>query len=198
VCTTAKTTKERSASKCKGSKRGANEDSEVRYDKKHKLKQLSDGNSKKPKKDGTTPESSAVTSSSDGLEGVADVASIVSGNEDDKGSVVSAILDEDICYQCGGYTLDGNEWSSVVMCDLCDGEYHLHCQGLECTPEGAFVCSKCVEDEAFYKDVSFEVSSSFKVCTDLFTAPSTSSSCLRALQILLPCRSLRDRCRSAL
>lgn len=145
------------------SKRGENEDSEVRYDRKHKLKaSVSSSGSKKQKKSVSVTEDS-VDSSSSNQKCDGDTATIVSGNEDDKGSVVSAILDEDICYLCGQYTLNGDEWDNVIMCDLCDGEYHLPCQGLECTPEGSFVCTKCVEDESFYKDVHFNVSDTFKV-----------------------------------
>lgn len=151
----------------RASKRGANEDSEVRYDKKHKLKTQSKGSAKKiVKKDAG---SSAVSSNGDG-NGEDEETSIVSGNEDDKGSVVSAILDEDICYECGGYTLDGSEWNNVILCDLCDGEYHLHCQGLKCMPEGSFMCNKCVVDESFYKDTTFEVSAAFKVSSSISVA----------------------------
>ena len=69
-----------------------------------------------------------------------DAASIISGNEDDKGSVVSAILEEDICYECGLSTLNSDSWNDVIMCDLCDSEYHLHCQQLTVAPTGSWVC----------------------------------------------------------
>jgi len=144
------------------SKRGANEDSEVRYDTKHVQKKQKNGkkNSKKAGKDDDKVDSlDSDAGTSD------DTNSVVSGNEDDKGSVVSALLEEDICYQCGEGTMNGDEWGEVVMCDICDGEYHLKCQNLTCTPEGSFFCTKCKDDEEHFKDMRFEVSSSFKVFT---------------------------------
>jgi hypothetical protein len=155
----------------KTSKRGANEDSEVRYDKKHVLKKENESSKKKRK-----------TNSSGGVDPAREsgdqdeVASFVSGNEDDKGSVTSAILDEDICYECGLSTLNGEEWNNVIMCDMCDGEYHLQCQHLSAMPEGSFVCTKCVADEKFYKDLRFEVSDSFKVSA---LSPCTAPLCVR-------------------
>lgn len=152
-------TAKKKATQPRASKRGANEDSEVRYDTKHveKKKKLAQENKAKAKK---------VIEKEDSLDSVTnndDEATVFSGNEDDKGSVVSALLEEDICYHCGLGTMNGDEWGEVVMCDLCDGEYHLRCQGLESTPEGSFVCTKCVDDENHFKDMRFEVSSCFKV-----------------------------------
>lgn len=150
----------------RASKRGANEDSEVRYDTKHALKKQKNGKGEvADKKCGRKKKIDEVTEIKDGNADADDGAnSVVSGNEDDRGSVVSAILDEDICYQCGLCTLDDpDNWNNVVMCDMCDGEYHLKCQGLKCIPEGSFVCSRCKRDEEFYKDYRFEVSDSFKV-----------------------------------
>lgn len=147
------------ATQPRASKRGANEDSEVRYDTKHveKKKKLAQESKKKSNKIVEKEDSLDTDTNND------DEASVFSGNEDDKGSVVSALLEEDICYHCGMNTMNGDEWGEVVMCDTCDGEYHLRCQGLSSTPEGSFVCSKCVEDEQHFKDMRFEVSSCFKV-----------------------------------
>lgn len=142
------------------SKRGANEDSEVRYDTKHVQKKQKNGK-KNSKKDGKADEKVDSLDSDAGISD--DTNSVVSGNEDDKGSVVSALLEEDICYMCGEGTMNGDEWGEVVMCDICDGEYHLKCQNLSCTPEGSFFCTKCMDDEQHFKDMRFEVSSSFKV-----------------------------------
>ena len=142
----------------RASKRGANEDSEVRYDKKHKEKQAASKSSKKQKTTDSNSENNC-TSAED------DQASVFSGNEDDKGSVVSAVLDEDICYECGLSTLNGSDWDSVIMCDVCDGEYHLHCLGLKSAPEGSFVCVKCQEESSYYADLQFSVSDDFKVST---------------------------------
>lgn len=150
----------------RASKRGANEDSEVRYDTKHALKKQKAGKGAEPNKKPARKSKSNVTTDAEDedVDGNDGGNSIVSGNEDDRGSVVSAILDEDICYQCGLCTLDDpDNWNNVVMCDTCDGEYHLKCQGLECAPEGSFFCTRCKRDEEFYKDYRFEVSDSFKV-----------------------------------
>jgi len=149
------------ATQPRASKRGANEDSEVRYDTKHveKKKILAQESKKKVKKVAEKEDSLDSDTNND----MDDEISVFSGNEDDKGSVVSALLEEDICYHCGLGTMNGDEWGEVVMCDLCDGEYHLRCQGLDCTPEGSFVCTKCVEDENHFKDMRFEVSDCFKV-----------------------------------
>ncbi len=154
-------TVKKSSAQPRVSKRGANEDSEVRYDTKHVQKKQKNGkkNSKKAGKDDEKVDSlDSDAGTSD------DTNSVVSGNEDDKGSVVSALLEEDICYQCGEGTMNGDDWGEVVMCDICDGEYHLKCQNLTCTPEGSFFCTKCKDDEEHFKDMRFEVSSSFKVC----------------------------------
>lgn len=153
----------------RASKRGANEDSEVRYDTKHALKkQKATKGADSEKVTKRQKKAKVVSDAEDGEEGVeGDENTIVSGNEDDRGSVVSAILDEDICYTCGLCTLDDpDNWNNVVMCDTCDGEYHLKCQGLECTPEGAFFCTRCKRDEEFYRDFRYEVSESFKVHTN--------------------------------
>lgn len=148
------------------SKRGANEDSEVRYDTKHVLKKQKNGKKSTRKDEGKAEKSDSLDSDAGSSD---ETNSIVSGNEDDKGSVVSALLEEDICYQCGEGTMNGDEWGDVVMCDICDGEYHLKCQNLTCTPEGSFFCTKCTDDEQHFKDMRFEVSSSFKVYTQFLT-----------------------------
>ncbi|KAJ1386991.1 hypothetical protein B484DRAFT_459897, partial [Ochromonadaceae sp. CCMP2298] len=86
----------------------------------------------------------------------------MSGNDDDEGSVVSAVLEEDICGTCGIPTmLKGEACPNVVLCDLCDGEYHLRCEGLSQLPQGDFTCSACVQQTALFADLNFDVSSSF-------------------------------------
>lgn len=144
------------------SKRGENENSEVRYDKRHKDLALNNDSSKKNKLISSIAKVESFicdksTASSN------DSCSVVSGNEDDAGSVVSAILDEDICYMCGLCTLGVNEWNNIVMCDICDGEYHLQCQNIFKIPDGSFTCSKCTTDMEHYKNMEFSVSDSFKV-----------------------------------
>jgi hypothetical protein len=147
--------------KVRASKRGANEDSEVRYDKKHVLK-VQEG--KKGSKSKKAPDGgNASNAGGDDSDSDSDAASVVSGNADDQGSVVSAILEEDICFQCGLSTISADGWGEVIMCDVCDGEYHCSCQNLTSAPEGSFVCLKCTGDEAHYKNYSFEIPNRFKV-----------------------------------
>ena len=78
------------------------------------------------------------------------------GNDDECASIDSAALDEDICYFCGASTkLDENE--AIVLCDKCDGEYHLACMSLDGPPEGEWVCKGCVLDESEFKGLKFLV-----------------------------------------
>jgi hypothetical protein len=129
----------------------AEEDSEVRYDSKHAAK--ASGGKKRGKGKG-------VEEAAEGAEGEAD--DVMSGNDDDEGSVVSAVLEEDICGTCGIPTmLEGEACPDVVLCDVCDGEYHLGCEGLSQLPQGDFTCSACVRQTALFADLNFDVSSSF-------------------------------------
>jgi len=52
-----------------------------------------------------------------------------SGNSESDGSVDTACLDENVCYECGESTCDlsKEELDTIVLCDWCDGEYHLKC-----------------------------------------------------------------------
>jgi hypothetical protein len=81
-------------------------------------------------------------------------------NEKDTDSVKSGLLEEDICYQCGLSTFKPSEkvvMDNVILCDVCDGEYHLQCLGLESVPEvdDVFVCLKCQEEEEHMKGLDF-------------------------------------------
>lgn len=91
------------------------------------------------------------------------------GYSDDEGSVASAILDEDICYGCGLPTLYDDDWTSLVLCDKCDGEYHLKCAGLERVPRISFTCPKCAKESLEFTQQKFTVDgSTFKVISDPF------------------------------
>ena len=125
-----------------------------------------------------------------------DNASDFSGNADDEGSVISAVLDEDICYQCGLSTAAADissatattiattattkealvcdthitesavvkdVWNSVIMCDMCDAEYHLQCQKLASVPDGSFICLKCKQEQEHFGQLSFSTSRDFQV-----------------------------------
>ena len=82
---------------------------------------------------------------------------------DDTCSVLSGILEEDICYTCGKSTINSEEWGSVVLCDGCNGEYHLQCAGLESIPESNFICYKCSKEMSHFKEMDFSVSDFFPV-----------------------------------
>lgn len=138
----------KSSKKRKASKRGENEDSEVRYDLKKGTRTKNESN-----------------------DDINDNDSEISGNIDDKGSVVSAILEEDICFICGHSTmLDTGEWDNVILCDKCDGEYHISCcklNGLDEVPEESFVCYKCIEDENYFKNFNFNIPNLFLIPEEL-------------------------------
>ena len=85
------------------------------------------------------------------------------GNEDEAGSVASGIIEEDYCFQCGKSTMDCLGNNSVVLCDVCDGEYHLSCAGLTKLPRSTFVCHKCVEEQENQKNLRFNVCDAFRI-----------------------------------
>eukprot|EP01036_Dinobryon_divergens_P026965 gene26965-35669_t len=82
---------------------------------------------------------------------------------DDTCSVLSGILEEDICYTCGKSTINSEDWGSVVLCDGCNGEYHLQCAGLETIPESNFICYKCSKETNHFKEMDFSVSDFFPI-----------------------------------
>eukprot|EP01039_Chlorochromonas_danica_P006704 gene6704-7412_t len=79
------------------------------------------------------------------------------GNEDETGSVCSGILEEDFCLLCGLSTLSPEAWKEVILCDRCDGEYHLRCLGLAVAPPDTFHCPRCLEDMDYERRVSFDM-----------------------------------------
>ena len=90
----------------------------------------------------------------------------IENDYDDTCSVLSGVLEEDICYSCGQATNNSEEWNSVVLCDECNGEYHLSCVGLTELPEGSFVCEKCTKESNHFNSLSFYVSDFFPVKYD--------------------------------
>jgi hypothetical protein len=50
-----------------------------------------------------------------------------SGISDEKGSVGSGLMVEDVCHVCGDSTLNEGNWNSVWLCDVCEGEFHRSC-----------------------------------------------------------------------
>ena len=62
------------------------------------------------------------------------------GNEGDRGSVASGILEEDLCQICGLSTLSTEGRSNIILCDICDSEYHVPCLKLNKVPRSTFDC----------------------------------------------------------
>jgi hypothetical protein len=100
------------------------------------------------------------------------------GNSDSLGSVNSGVLDENICFQCGVETSE-NESGNMILCDGCDGEYHLACVGLASLPRITWTCGRCREERAWFANLKYEVPN-FKV-TSIFH-----------LQLMLRVRFLED------
>lgn len=85
------------------------------------------------------------------------------GNEDEAGSVASGVLEEDYCFECGKSTLDCLGDNSVILCDICDGEYHINCVGLQKLPRSTYVCLRCLEEEERQKHLRYNVSDTFPI-----------------------------------
>jgi hypothetical protein len=78
------------------------------------------------------------------------------GNSDTLGSVNSGVLDENLCFLCGIATTE-DEYDQIVLCDTCDGEYHLSCVGLTSLPRISWTCTLCREERARYSKLRFEI-----------------------------------------
>lgn len=159
-----------------GTRRFKDEASEVRYDKRSRTIQSVIVDETK-KLSSVVASSSGISHTNDALwnkninsheDEADDDASNVSGNEDDRDSVVSAILDEDICIACGLSTMVGTTpVENVILCDGCDGEYHMQCEGLQSVPEGTFTCRRCVEDGEHYRHLPFDMPYAFSVQSEV-------------------------------
>jgi hypothetical protein len=86
-----------------------------------------------------------------------------SGNSDDEGSVDFALLDEDLCYECGLDTTDESNWDSLIICDVCDGEYHIACVNLDRIPRNGYTCPRCVKEEFEFSKLKFTVDHHFQI-----------------------------------
>lgn len=83
------------------------------------------------------------------------------GNSDSLGSVNSGVLDENLCFICGIETTD-DDYEKVVLCDCCDGEYHLSCVGLSGLPRISWTCSLCRDERMWFSKLKYDVPN-FKV-----------------------------------
>jgi hypothetical protein len=91
------------------------------------------------------------------------------GNSDSLGSVNSGVLDENLCFHCGLETTE-DDFGSTILCDGCDGEYHLTCVGLTSLPRITWTCSRCREERAWFANLKYEVPN-FKVSNVLPPPP---------------------------
>jgi hypothetical protein len=85
------------------------------------------------------------------------------GNSNATDSVDSAILEEDICFKCGKSTYGNGDWSDIILCDICDGEFHVACTGLERVPRSGYRCEKCNLEATFFLDLKYNLQGKFKV-----------------------------------
>jgi hypothetical protein len=96
-----------------------------------------------------------------------------SGNSDDEGSVESGVLEENICFECGK-KINRKKVEELILCDICDADYHVKCVGLECakrTRHCNYVCLRCLEDEKNFDDLNFGIDSTnprFQVAIENF------------------------------
>lgn len=79
------------------------------------------------------------------------------GNSDSDGSVDTGALEENVCFECGECTTDEPDWDSLVLCDICSGDYHLRCVGLDIVPRKGWVCLRCKTDAAEFKGLEYMV-----------------------------------------
>lgn len=90
------------------------------------------------------------------------------GYSDEAGSVESGVLDENVCCDCGIKTNRKKECDELVLCDVCDSEYHIKCVGLERTRTRAlaWTCPRCVEERTHFSSLSFSGGKKFQVYTN--------------------------------
>jgi hypothetical protein len=84
------------------------------------------------------------------------------GNSDDLGSVDSGLLNEEVCFECGASTADPSDAGGILLCDRCDGEFHLKCVGLEFMPRASsrlakWYCPQCVTEEQQFGPLKFDI-----------------------------------------
>ena len=93
------------------------------------------------------------------------------GYSDDEGSVDSGVLDESVCFECGKQTKRTKEHDNLILCDICDSEYHLECVGLDHRPltrSACYTCHRCVEDDRHFATLDFKVHPRFEVYISIY------------------------------
>ena len=80
-----------------------------------------------------------------------------SGNTDSDGTVDSGALDEDVCFECGNKTEDYlAPGCTIIICDTCEGEYHLKCVELDMPPRHKWSCPACMKERVWNLRMSYE------------------------------------------
>lgn len=75
----------------------------------------------------------------------------------------SGLLDENVCFTCGLDTKD-EAWDKLILCDACEGEYHLSCVGLDLLPRRKYWhCPYCIKDSEAFHDVPLHSNSSLQL-----------------------------------
>jgi len=73
------------------------------------------------------------------------------------------LLEEDVCFCCGQETSNEHDWSSLIICDGCEGEYHLECVNLQQVPSQNFHCPRCLDEHATFRRLNFDVHKHFQL-----------------------------------
>jgi len=83
----------------------------------------------------------------------------------DNYSVASGILDEEICWDCGHSTRNG-DYSRILVCEQCSGDFHLDCVGLQKVPRISWTCRPCQIEIGSLSTLNYTVEDSrFRVMT---------------------------------
>ena len=81
-----------------------------------------------------------------------------SGNTNSDGTVDSGALDEDVCFECGESTTDFLQpGRTILICDMCEGEYHLACVQLDLAPRHGWECPACTNERRRGLELCFDV-----------------------------------------
>lgn len=75
------------------------------------------------------------------------------------------VLNDEICCYCGVEILDPAEFSTVLICDACNGDFHLKCSGEDVIPRKSkmWICPLCKEDSRHFSALKFNVSDEFLI-----------------------------------
>lgn len=78
------------------------------------------------------------------------------GNSDSLGSVNSGILEENVCFECGIET-SSEDYNKILLCDVCDGEFHLSCSRVTHVPHHSWTCHLCRGERLWFSALKFDI-----------------------------------------